>query len=112
MRFLCNWSLFLLIFGSGLFLVSLSAAASDFSSTSALTWRDLALAAVGLIAAIAGAYAKGQDGRIKTIESAVSGLNLIAYRIEQTERKMEAAMQQMDSHYSRLPAHMRPDDGN
>ena len=110
MHFIARISLPLVLLGSILFFAALPVMSADGSSPDAMTWRDIALAAVGLVAAIAGAYAKGQDGRIKAIESAVAGLNLIAYRIEQAERKMEAALQKFERPAIHVPYHMRPDE--
>lgn len=61
--------------GSALFLLALEAAAADASvQHAAITWRDLALAAVGLLMAIVGAFAKGQQARIDKLEQQLSKL--------------------------------------
>lgn len=66
-----------MVLGSALFLLALEAAAADAGTTSPLlTWRDLALAAVGLIAALVGAFAKGQQSRVDKIETKLDALSL------------------------------------
>lgn len=65
-----------MVIGSALFLLALEALAADAATQSSfLTWRDLALAALGLVLALIGAFAKGQQGRIDRIETAVAELS-------------------------------------
>ncbi len=61
--------------GSTTYFLAAAALAADAYAGRPMEWRDLALAAIALVAALIGAYVKGQQSRIDGIEKKLDELN-------------------------------------
>jgi hypothetical protein len=123
--------------GSTTYFLAAAAIAADAAQGRSLDWRDLALAAIALVAALIGAYVKGQQSRLDTLENKFTQLNntilqhhpnrdgvkeaiaaanaTVDLRLCSVERAVRAVHRRLDT--LRIPAvhnglYEPPDDGN
>jgi hypothetical protein len=85
-----------LLLGTGLLLIAGAVIAQDYSAgptvSASVSWEALATLAVGVIASLVGAYARGLSGRVGRVETKIDAINTQLLSDHLDKREVEAAI--------------------